>query len=270
MKLPRLDAPIIIRTTPTDHDFYDYHHEARFAEIRNKMREREYTVSKTGISYRVMSHWEKSGILPEGIKSTTGEWRKFSLVEVIWLEAVKRMREFGLSLEKIETACEHVMRWHKKTDCYPDLEYFVVKADASSINPYILVLSSGYADVASIEDIELSKYSLGHSDLLLISIKSILEGRGAKVRKAKPLIGLSSEEIELLWHVRGGESDEVKAKIRNGKIAEIETTDNYPEAPPMSQIGKKFKENRTYGEVNTKYENGRWQSAQVKRRKRFK
>ncbi len=262
--------PFIYHTEGEDLDFVYYHNDAKFSQMRDAVREKIYTAKKTDVTYRVLSHWDKNGLLPEGMDEQIGEWRRFTFIERVWLETVKRLRAFGLSLDTIVKVRKRVMRWSAKNQSYMDFEYFVAKARASGMAPYIVVLANGDADVASIKDISNSQEFLGHKDMLLISLKSILQGLGLKTTVAQSLFNLSPAEISLLAKIRLDGNNEVKVRADNeGRITELESTKTITDPPPNHELQKKIKDAGMYGEVVTKYEDGKSRSVRITKKQRF-
>ena len=262
--------PILILHT-NDLDYALYHEDERFAHVRAFVREKRYTASKTDVTYRVLSHWDAQGLLPAGMKESDGAWRRFNFIERVWLEAIKRLRAFGLSLETIARVQKQVMRWHEKSQFYPEFEYFTAKAWFSSADPYILVLANGDADVGVSGDIELGKILRGNKDMLLISLKSILKDMGIKrIAHADTLHSLTKEEIELLVKIRIENNSEVRVKTdEEGRITELESTKTITDPPPNYELQKQLKDKGMYGEVVTKYEDGKSRSVRITKKQRF-
>lgn len=240
------------------------------AETRRALNTRRFTVGETDISYRVINHWHANGILPEGVKDQTGGWRKFTFVEIIWMRAVTKLRDFGFSLENIAMVRDKIMQWEKKTEDYPLFEFYVVEAWTTHLDPYIICLSDGNAELLTSAEIERAKIIIGSKDMLLISLKSLLKEQKVTPKKPVTLFELSGKEIDLLSEIRLNGNKEVKVKVKNGHLDEIEMTKIYPEAPPLEDINRVLKQEGAFAEVVTKYESGKKQSAEVKTRKRWK
>lgn len=261
---------VISRSTATDFDHADYHFSDKFETIRSIVRKRKFTVGSTEINYRVINHWDQNGILPEGLKSEGGEWRKFSFIELVWVEAVKKLREFGFSLDKIARVNEGVMRWNKENQTYSDFEYFVIKGWFSSMDPYILVLVDGEADIGSLESIQSSQLNAPKS-MLLISVKSLLKDMGKKVQPAKILLDLTEEEIELLSKIRLENNIEVKARIADNRaITEIESSHIEMNPESLYEINKEIRDEGAYGSITTQFENGYRKSVKITKKRQFK
>src|SRR3989344_1176718 len=264
--------PLILRTTPTDFDYAHYHSAEELAPLRMAVREKKYTTGHTAVTYRVLGHWAQNGLIPDEI-SNGGGWHKFSIVERAWVEVIKKLREFGLSLEKIAQVRESIMWWNDNLQSYPDFEYFLMKALSSDVDTYILALSNGKADVGTMGDIETSKVIRGNKDILLISLKAILEGFGLTVKKPKPLVDLTDGEIELLFKIRVEGSNEIKIKIENGKIKEIESASikTHTKTDPLSFQGIRdsFKEDSEFGNILIQMEDGYPRTSKITHKKKL-
>jgi DNA-binding transcriptional MerR regulator len=67
----------------------------------NRIKEKKFTIKDIGVNYRWIDHWYSKGLL----LSSYGEhkWKKFNLIEYVWLKIIIKMREFNLSLETIKS-----------------------------------------------------------------------------------------------------------------------------------------------------------------------
>jgi DNA-binding transcriptional MerR regulator len=84
--------------------FYQNLFKACESEICKKMVE-QFRLRKSieldkSVSYRVLSHWEDLNLLECERSNETG-WRKFNLIEVLWLRIIQSLRNMGLPLSKI-------------------------------------------------------------------------------------------------------------------------------------------------------------------------
>ena len=91
--------PLFIANDAIDEDFVDYLSNDGHKELHVLIRAKKYTVRDTDVSHRVICHWGEKGILPAGFGDIGDGWRKFSLIEIVWLQVVKKLREFGFSLD---------------------------------------------------------------------------------------------------------------------------------------------------------------------------
>src|SRR3989344_2309157 len=206
--------------------FSEWQLDEKYMLMRDKLRERKYTVKDTGIPYRMINHWEAKRLMPEGVNAKDGReesgWRMFSLVEMIWLKIIARLRNFGFSLKQIASVKEDIIHWNKKYGYYPSLEYGLAQALFSSKETYLRIFADGTSDLVSLERLEMDKILKRNADMILISIKSILSEVGMDFPEIKGKLDLSDEEFELLEEVRQKDNSEVRAEVREGQIKGFE------------------------------------------------
>ena len=219
--------------------------------------EREYTVGDTDLSYRVINHWDKNNLLPDGVKSTKG-WRKFSFIELVWLKLVTHLRNFGFSLKKISEIKKQVMAYNETNDVYPVLEWPAVQAWRSDISPCLVVLADGSAGVADSLEIELMKYQK-QQDMLLIPLKSIFTEMGITPKKAALLtpLNLDLKEMDLLSDIKDGKFDTIVVKLKNGKIERLEKTANLGAVKESYEKVREIIKAGGYQRIVLETENGR-------------
>ena len=107
------------------------------------------------------------------------------------------------------------------------------------------------------------------TNMLLISLKGIAKKMGLKPPSPATLFSLSDGELEALAEMRSGVSKEVRTRMKDGKVHEVESVELYPDASSTGEIHKALEVERAFAEVITKYADGRKQSAEVRRRKRI-
>ncbi len=61
---------------------------------------RKYSSKDLGISYRELYHWSTQDILLES--NYVGKWRRFNTIELVWLEIVKELRKYNISIKVIK------------------------------------------------------------------------------------------------------------------------------------------------------------------------
>jgi len=260
--------PLFIANDAVDEDFIDYLSDEAHKEIHQLIRSKRYTVKATDVSYRVINHWEEKGILPENCIDDGDGWRKFTFVEIVWLQVVKCLREYGLSLDLIKKVRESVMVWNEKENTYPWFEYYVIKAKTSRMDSYIAVLPDGQSSLTFSRTIESGKFIFGSRSFILISLKEILSSLNLSSPKPEFLLPLSSEEIGLVDVVRNAEVDKIAIKLKNGKLKSIDTSKTIS-GSDIGSIKKEIEELGDFADVIVKFEKGKEQSAEVIRKKRF-
>ncbi|MCG8320377.1 MAG: MerR family transcriptional regulator [Cytophagales bacterium] len=90
-----------------------------------------------GKEYRLINHWDNQEIIPAA-RDSNKQWRKFSMMDMIWLDMVEDLRQFGCSIEKIRQAKGQLhTRYKNKEAAYPLLALFIFIM-ISNYNPVCL------------------------------------------------------------------------------------------------------------------------------------
>lgn len=237
------------------------------------LRERKHQVGQaTQTSYRIINHWDQKGLIPIGLEREGSGWRKFNLIEVVWIRMINRLRAFGLSLEQIVRVktCVMDLGWEAEFDTYLMMEYFFLRALGSKDDPYLVVWPDNTADLATAQEIELSKIGSEPKDMLLISIKSIVKEMGLHPAESDPMFSLNNAEIELLDKIRSEDNKTVKARLQNRAIKEIETKKVYPEGSALQEIIASIKNEEGFATILSRHSKGKRRSVEVKKQYRMK
>ena len=71
-------------------------------QMQDYLKEKKFKQRNSEISYRILNHWEKLGLIDNDRPQGKG-WRKFSVIDIVWMEIIKELRNFGYSNDKILT-----------------------------------------------------------------------------------------------------------------------------------------------------------------------
>lgn len=265
------DKAIVLADKPEylEEDIQAYCTDPKNKKLRELVNDRKYNVGETDITYRMIGHWDEYDLLPQGLRQTNG-WRKFTFIEMVWLRVVKRLRDFGLPIDKIALTKECLLEWNKKSNTYDSFEYYVVKTWKTKYDPYVIVISDGHADIATLPEIKIVGNMWGQRDMILISLTSVIEEMNEIVSEKDDVFTLSLSNRELLSDVYAEDNSEVKIKVRGGKLTEIETSSTITDPKCAKEAEDKFKTEGLYGNVTSQIENGQQKSVIVRKRKRFK
>lgn len=245
--------------------FADYEEKESLKPLRDFLREKKYTVSDTSTTYRVLSSWASAGLLPQGVNLEG--WRRFTVVEAVWIDAVKHMRDFGVTFEEIVNIRKAVVKWDAKEQRYPEFEYYVSKALLSHDDPYIVVLNDG-ADIGSSQEIERAKMLSGSTSMLLVSLKVSLNSLGLAPEPPMTLLGLTQDEKEALYAIRSGGDKELALKVKDSKISELEVTEEI-EVSNWERLKKELIRKGVYASSTSQIVDGKEVSKKVTRKKKF-
>ncbi len=79
-----------------------------YDSLSRVLREKQFTLADVRVTYRWISHWHKMGLLIGSYEE--GKWKKFDLIEYVWLKMIMQMRKFNLSLEMIKRVKENLIQ----------------------------------------------------------------------------------------------------------------------------------------------------------------
>ena len=69
--------------------------------LLERIKESKFTVKDLGVNYRWIDHWYSRGLLIGNYEDR--KWRKFNLIEYVWLKIIIKIREFNISLETVKS-----------------------------------------------------------------------------------------------------------------------------------------------------------------------
>ncbi|HBD7428747.1 TPA: hypothetical protein KKX68_001506 [Legionella pneumophila] len=181
--------------------------------------EKQFTLKDIDSTYRIINHWSKLGLFDDS-RADNKEWRKFSLVDMVWLKVLMELRSFGLSLEKMKRSYEAIKK-HIAIFEYGILSCIMRK----SIN--LIVFLDGHAQIVS-GNMILRNESISYfkeTSYLVININRCLN-RIFPTRNFSPNLNsfeLSTNEMLLLGELRLESHDEITIKKKNDDIERINT-----------------------------------------------
>lgn len=202
------------------------------------LNERKHRFHSKAVSYRILNHWEQKGLLSTKRPEGKG-WRKYSILDIVWVHIVSRLREFGFALEKIHLVKEHLSHDDESLSAFPELEFYVARALAK-VPSYIAIFPHGEALLCTLSEFQVSRsYGFIRDDSILICLNDILQ-RIYGDKDLKPDYStnydLTKEEVQLLIAIRLDLWSEIKIRGKDGKITMIERTENIENETKVIEI----------------------------------
>ena len=192
-------------------------------------REKKKRISREDVSYRIVNYWSGMGLLDDVRrgKDKGNKWRKFSLIDFIWIDIMMELKKFGLPNEKILKVKQSLFIREKDKTYFPLLEYYttLVKVKKNRVN--LLVFSDGFCEIATTEEVDIANY-LGslNENFIAINYNIILE----KILKSKELSNdkkpLNKQELEVIKEIRNEAFKKVEIILNSGEIQRINLTEN--------------------------------------------
>ncbi|MEI8124594.1 MAG: MerR family transcriptional regulator [Parachlamydiaceae bacterium] len=119
-------------------------------------RSRTLSLKKDDATYRVLSHWDNLDLL-ECERDGEKGWRRFNLIERLWVQVIIRLRKIGLSLEQIKLSKPFFFEQISSKCWISYVEYYCLSALILGRPVKLLVLEDGQAeflDYAELNGIE--------------------------------------------------------------------------------------------------------------------
>lgn len=192
-------------------------------DFQLKLRNKQFPVGKTSISYRNVNHWEEMGLLFDDENRKDG-WRKFSIVELVWLHIIKELREYGMSLEAIKKVKEAITFPDKKHQFL--LFEIYVSAFIYEKDAFLIVAKDGLSGFGIAEEIEMTQQLHPFpKSYITISINSMLEkvktGKETVMRKTF-LAPMDTDVNKILHSVMFENAKEARITTKDNKINKVE------------------------------------------------
>lgn len=199
-------------------------------QAANVITEKKYTIAATDASYRVVNHWSNVGLFEDDRLDKKG-WRKFSAVDIVWVTILSKLREFGLSLDKLKNSYKTLMKDEEKL-----LEFciFLVLMRRAM---YLIVFPDGVIEVATKGALAYSEStgSLDDPSYIVINLNNCMQ-RTFPEKDFKPEIDLpqltEKEEI-ILSELRYGNYNEISIHLQNGQVDSLDLKRKH-----IGEIGK--------------------------------
>ncbi len=210
-------------------------------------------------SYRAINHWEKNGLIDDDRPEGKG-WRKFSIVEMVWISLIAELREFGFPLEKILRVKENlknkgeVQRDYKVP--FPVLEFFIALAYSNKEAVSFLVFSDGNVGYVTNHQYNTSTTIYGMKNHVRIDLNEIVQ-RLFPDTDLKPVsrgtFEVFGEEFKLMYMVRMGNYETITVRLKNKKITILEATENMKTDEKILEILRKG----SYQDIELKQADGK-------------
>ena len=241
-------------------------------DILPKLREKKYTAKDTDKTFRIINYWESVGLLDDKRKSGGEGWRKFSMMDMVFMHLLAKLREFDFSIQKLKIVKDDLEKTltvgKTKTDI-TILEYAYMRAVGAKNggNTYLLITPDGHADCVTQKDIllmqALEEMPEGY---ICINFNQLLSERVKLGKRKIPVHSenafvLSEKEQTILEVLRTKKYKSITiAPKEGGKSMIIECTADYKEGDTLPD----------YGDIVTRVQDGSIVQKTIKERIKVK
>jgi len=249
------EAVALYQNEAFDIGFYEYFKDLKNNKISQVLNSKERNVRFDSITYRQLNSWEKEGLLIAGREGR--EWRRFSIVEAIWVRLIKELRDFGLSREQVKVAKQSLEFESKKCGvAMPLLEFYTAFAIGNKMPVLLLVFKDGVAIPASLTQYKVAQEMATVENHLQINLNDLLQSFFPDVDlkpKYKTEMPVDMDEMELLAFLRLGHYEKVEILYKSGKMITAEGMQRIDTNNLVSDVIKEHK----YQKIEVVVEDGK-------------
>jgi len=143
------------------------------------LREGRCRVQDLPITSRVVNDWTGRGLLDD-TRDNTAEWRKFSNVEVAYINILQQCREFGLSSRRLlNTKSGLEITLYKNNVSLLEIAYSYVMnwSDLDKEDLFLLIAQDGRCNIARKDDLTLMLQSAAFGTHFILNLNEVWNGK---------------------------------------------------------------------------------------------
>jgi DNA-binding transcriptional MerR regulator len=188
--------------------------------ISKILNEKRHRLKNKDVTHRVLNHWEELGLLT--CQRETGKrWRKYSIMDLIWVRIMSELRKFGFPLagmKKVKESLGFLKDTSEDSD-FPFLEFYITQAISTKIPVFLVVFQNGDSEPITQREYDLTNelWDLNHH--IVIRLNRLLQEMFPKkdLTAYNAAIAVPSEELDLLFMIRMQDHESISLKTNDGK-----------------------------------------------------
>lgn len=199
-------------------------------EVLAALRQKRFTLGRSDASSRVVNHWEAEGVVSDPREEGKG-WRRYSIIELVWLGAVLELRAFGVPTETLRKAMQNIQATHFDRSSKPGaparlFEFYIVRAMRRE-PVFLLVFASGDVDLATEREYAFTGLLHPLADHVRINLNAVVQKVLPKLDlkpKHQPGVLLSGKELSIVLALRDDRNRRVTVRLKDGEpdLLEVE------------------------------------------------
>lgn len=186
---------------------------------------RERNIKLASVTYRQLNSWDDKELLTtERVEENS--WRKFSIIDALWIKIIQELRSFGLSTEQIKVAKDSLAYGASKHRvAMPILEFYIAFAIGNKMPVLLLVFKDGVAVPTNYTQYRVAQQLAELENHIQINLNKLLQSLFPDVdltanHNADLLPNV--DEMELLAFLRIGNYEKVEIFYKGGKMQVLE------------------------------------------------
>jgi DNA-binding transcriptional MerR regulator len=201
-----------------------YYTDPMARNISTLLNDRNQAIRSNIASYRQINSWDAYGLIDFAREGN--EWRKYSIMDSLWLHIIHELRGFGYTVEQIKKVKKNLSENGKILNMsMPLLEVNIHIALSRKKRIILLVFADGFAAPIPYDLYKMNITDHKLDNHIYININDILE-RLYPGDYFKPIdliyFNLNNEQYELLSFIQLGNYERVEINFKNKKMQTIE------------------------------------------------
>ena len=202
-------------------DFYekvkDYRKTEAAKYFSQQLHEQYLRLDSEEFSYRIINHWEKNGLLLHSRPDGKG-WRRYSIIDVLWINIIGGLRNFGYSIESLKKLREFIVRadWKHQLSALDILEYYTAKILSQKSQTFVVVFNDGTMGLLNNIEYQDMISLMTTKDHLNINLNTIIQKVFEDVDLnpvLEEMMEITPDETYLLANARTGNYEYISVKI---------------------------------------------------------
>ncbi len=218
-------------------------------------RERQLTLYTAHLSYRTISHWDSLELINCERDNEKKGWRRFNLIERLWIEVIFTLRKLGLSLDQIKLVKSFFFRKISEKAWLTYSEYYCLSAYLFERPTRLIIFNEGEAEFLDYSESKKldSLPTIGnYISLNLNCLLSEILGNSLKVQSGLQK-NLADYQLEICEIMECEDFDFLKIHKKQNKIESYEFQKSFSPTIPESELKKRYKDY----EISEKVVNGK-------------
>ena len=224
-------------------------------DVLNNIREPHYHANKTGLNSRVINYWFKQGLLKE-TRNESQTWRRFCLMDIVFIDIAQKLRQFGLCAKQIIQARDSLfLPCIKSGDNYMtwlEFAFFNTVALLGDGNQYLLVMPNGYACVFNQRDFTYN-YKKGNIPpaYIYINLNELFNGlfKGVDIHKQIEPEFINDSERELVAMTRNKSPNRTNMNVKFDKDGTMSVIEEFSQIDSKDSTLHDILNGIQYGDV---------------------
>lgn len=245
-------------------DSGDQQFDEKMKNLFSYVGKQRYSIKYSRLTYRTVNNWMGVGLLDDVRTNFQIGWRQFSFFDLVWLETIKRLRSFGLSIEQIIGVKKSLFENENYQYIF---QYFVLLCLQHKFVS-LLVLPEGYAHLDFQTNVGFIQTHMGLNEFVHINfyelVYEISQNPNLSIN-VNAVTNLNPDELEILQKIRSNKYKTLEIYLKNGTIKRVDLTEDINVDKKIVSL---LKQNE-YQDITIKQENGKIISISRKLKKKL-